>query len=182
MAIAAPRDVLDYWFSKDPASWFQVDPDRDAEVRRRFGETHKAAMAGELDEWAREPQGALALVLVLDQMSRNIHRGTPRAFAGDARALAVTEAAVGRHFDVQLPEAARRWLYMPYMHSEVRAVQERGLSFFLQRLEDAETQFHARQHADIIRRFGRFPHRNAILGRRSSEAEESFLADGGFAG
>ena len=177
-----PRDVLDFWFGAGPEKWFTKSDAFDADICRRFGETHRDAAAGKLDGWADDAQGMLALILVLDQFSRNLWRNDHRAFAQDARALALADEAVRRHFDVETPATARKWFYMPYMHSEDLAAQERGLVYFAQRLDDPETMRFADEHADIIRRFGRFPHRNAVLGRETTPEEQSFLDAGGFAG
>ena len=177
-----PRDVLDFWFAAGPEKWFTKSDAFDAEIRRLFGALHGAAAAGTHDGWANEPRGALALILVLDQFSRNLWRNDHRAFAQDARALALADESVRRRFDVETPQTARKWFYMPYMHSEDLAAQERGLVYFAERLDDPETMKFAVEHTDIIRRFGRFPHRNAVLGRRTTPEEQSFLDAGGFAG
>lgn len=179
---ARPRDVLDFWFAAGPEKWFAKSDTFDADIRGLFARLHGEAAAGKHDDWANEPQGALALILLLDQFSRNLYRGDHRAFAQDAKALALADMAVARRFDVETPETARKWFYMPYMHSEHLAAQERGLIYFGQRLNDPETMRHAVEHADIVRRFGRFPHRNAVLGRRTTPEEQSFLDEGGFAG
>ena len=121
--------------------------------------------------------GALALCLLLDQMPRNIYRGTPEAFATDPKAVRVASSAIEKGFDQQLDIERRKFLYMPYMHSEVLAEQERSVAFSLA-LDDKHTLAYAEDHADIIRRFGRFPHRNAILGRESTDEERAFLTDG----
>lgn len=177
-----PRDILDFWFSAGPDKWFKKSDTFDAEIRRRFGETHVQAASGKLNGWASDAQGALALILVLDQFSRNLWRNDHRAFAQDAKALALADEAVRRRFDVETPVTARKWFYMPYMHAEDLKAQERGLVYFAERLDDPETMKFAEEHADIIRRFGRFPHRNAVLGRETTPQEQSFLDEGGFAG
>lgn len=177
-----PRDILDFWFAAGPEKWFKKSDTFDAEIRRRFGETHAQAAAGKLDGWAADAQGMLALILVLDQFSRNLWRNDHRAFTQDAKALALADEAVRRRYDVETPVTARKWFYMPYMHSEDPAAQERGLVYFAQRLDDPETMKFAIEHADIIRRFGRFPHRNGIVGRETTPEEQSFLDEGGFAG
>ncbi|MBO6635692.1 DUF924 family protein [Parvibaculum sp.] len=177
-----PRDILDFWFAAGPEKWFKKSDTFDAEISRRFGETHVGAAAGKLDEWASDAQGALALILVLDQFSRNLWRNDHRAFAQDAKALALADEAVRRRHDVEVPVTARKWFYMPYMHAEDLKAQERGLVYFAERLDDPETMKFAEEHADIIRRFGRFPHRNAVLGRATTPEEQSFLDEGGFAG
>lgn len=182
MADIRPRDVLDFWFAAGPEKWFTKSDAFDAEIRHSFAALHDEAASGRHDGWADEPRGALALILVLDQFSRNLWRNDHRAFAQDAKALALADMAVARRFDVETPQTARKWFYMPYMHAEDLAAQERGLICFAQRLDDPETMKHADEHAAIIRRFGRFPHRNAVLGRRTTPEEQSFLDQGGFAG
>lgn len=177
----SPRDVLDFWFDAGPERWFRKDTEFDAAIKRRFSALVEAARTGKCDRWRDSPEGAAALVIVLDQFPRNIHRGTPRAFACDGKALETAKEAIGRGFDMELPEAVRMWLYMPYMHSENLHDQEQCVELCKRSGLDATTPY-AVEHADIIRRFGRFPHRNAILGRRTTEAEQRFLDDGGFAG
>jgi len=177
-----PRDVLDFWFAAGPEKWFAKDAGFDAEISRRFGALHAQASAGACDAWADEGQGALALIILLDQFSRNLYRDDHRAFLQDAHALHVTEQSIERRFDVETPVMARKWFYMPFMHSEDLDAQKRGLVYFQTRLDDPETLRFAEIHLDIIRRFGRFPHRNAVLGRVTTPAEQDFLDMGGFAG
>ena len=131
-----PRDVLDFWFGAGPEKWFTKSDAFDAEIRRRFGETHAQAAEGKLDGWAVDAQGSLALILVLDQFSRNLWRNDHRAFAQDQKALGLADEAVRRRYDVETPVTARKWFYMPYMHAEDLAAQERGLIYFAQRLDD----------------------------------------------
>lgn len=179
--IRSPREILDYWFALADDVAFGADPAFDRLLEDRFGATVEAARRGALDSWEATPEGALALVLLLDQMSRNIHRGTPSMYEHDAKALAIAKRAIARGDDRALPKAERRWLYMPFMHSEDLADQERCVE--LCRASDlADTLPHAIEHADIVRRFGRFPHRNAILGRQSTQAEIDYLDGGGFKG
>ena len=176
-----PRDILDFWFAAGWDKWWTHVPAFDDEIRRRFGEVFAAACEGRLDDWAGEPQGALALVIVLDQFSRNLYRNDHRAWMQDAKALGIAREAIRRRFDVEIPLTVRNWVYMPFMHSEDMAVQTEGLSYFA-RLDQPEVMKAAEEHADIIRRFGRFPHRNEVLGRVSTEAERDFLESGGFSG
>jgi uncharacterized protein (DUF924 family) len=171
-----PEPILRFWFEETPPrSWFARDPVFDRRVRERFGEASRQAIAGALNRWEKRPRDALALVLLLDQFPRQIWRDTPMAFAGDERALTLSRGAVASGWVAAEPERARRqfWL-MPWMHSEDLAVQEAALPLF-ERLTDSRTLEFARRHRDVIARFGRFPHRNAILGRISSEAEKAFL-------
>ncbi len=182
MSLIRPRDVLDFWFNAGPEKWFTKSDAFDAEIRREFGDAVKAAAEGDYDDWVREPESALALVILLDQFTRNIYRDDHRAWASDAKALGIAREAIARRFDTTLPEVARRWFYMPFMHAEDLAAQEEGLEYFDGRLNDPETMKFAEIHADIIRRFGRFPHRNAVLGRATTPEEQSFLDEGGFSG
>ncbi len=170
------RQVLHFWFEQTrPRQWFARDPVFDRTVRDHFGEASRQAIAGELNGWSGDARNALALVLLLDQFPRQIWRDTPMAFAGDERALALSREAVAKGWVAAEPEQARRqfWL-MPWMHSEDLAVQEAAIPLF-ERFTDPRTLDFARRHRDVIARFGRFPHRNAILGRTSSEAEKAFL-------
>lgn len=174
-------EVLDFWRAQEESAYFTVTPAFDAEIRRRFAHRLEQAKAGELDHWATTAEGMLALVILLDQMSRNIHRGTPAMYAGDDKALALAKEAVGRGIDQSFAPRERRWFYMPFMHSERLADQETCIRLCRTAGLD-DTLPHAIEHADIIRRFGRFPHRNAILGRSTTAEEQAFLNDGGFSG
>ena len=169
-------EVLAFWFGETrPRQWFAKDTAFDALVRDHFLGLTRQALAGELDAWSTEPTGALALVLLLDQFPRQIWRDTAMAFAGDPQALALSLKAVERGWLEAEPEQARRqfWL-MPLMHSENLAVQEEALPLF-ERFTDSRTLEFARRHRDVIARFGRFPHRNAVLGRESRSEELAFL-------
>lgn len=180
--VLRPRDVLDFWFAAGPEKWFAKDAGFDAEIAKRFGALHAQGSTGALDEWANDGQGALALLILLDQFSRNLYRNDHRAFTQDAQALRIAEQSIARRFDVETPITARKWFYMPFMHSEELQMHEKGLGFFATRLNDPETLKYAEIHLDVIRRFGRFPHRNAVLGRVTTPEEQSFLDMGGFAG
>jgi uncharacterized protein (DUF924 family) len=175
----APLEVLAFWFSPEvKAKWFEPDDAFDAELRRRFEPALKQARSGALDSWGDSPQGALALIVLLDQISRNIYRGTPQAFAADALALGIARRAVARGFDKNLATDERAILYMPFMHSERLEDQEEGVKLFTALGLDVPLDF-MRRHRDIIARFGRFPHRNAILGRPSTPEELEFLKQPG---
>ena len=178
---ADPGEVVRFWLRQSDKVWFTADPAFDAEVRSRFAALVDKARAGHLDDWAQSPEGALALVILLDQMTRNIHRDSPEMFAADGKALAIAKQAVAQGFDEALSKQQRRWLYMPFMHSEDLADQERSVALFT-RSDIAGSIPFAVDHAGIIRRFGRFPHRNALLGRQTTPREEAFLAEGGFSG
>jgi len=177
--------ILDFWFGDGTAAraeWFRKDPAFDDAIRAQFGDAVEAALGGACTDWTGTAQGALALVLLLDQFTRNIHRDTPRMFAGDARALAVGDAAVAAGLDRELSPHQRWFLYLPFEHAEDPAMQERSLARFTRLAQ--ETGLHeplewARKHAAVIHRFGRYPHRNEILGRASTPEEIAFLAEPG---
>ncbi len=179
--IATAADVLAFWRALGPANWFKPHETVDADIRRRFLATYEAAAAGRLTNWEAAAESALALVIVLDQFPRNMFRGTPRAFAADPLARAIAERAIAQGFDRAFDVAERRFFYITLMHSEDMADQERCVAL-CRAAGDAEGVKHADIHADIIRRFGRFPHRNAVLGRATTQEEQDFLDAGGFSG
>lgn len=175
----APEDVLAFWFDPEiKAKWFNGGAEFDALCRERFSHAIEAAKAGDLDDWAQTPDGALALVILLDQMTRNVHRGTPLAFSGDVAALAIAKAAIARGFDAATAPERRNFLYLPLQHSEHLEDQERGVKLYAANDVDDGLRWMTR-HRDVIARFGRFPHRNAILGRASTPEEEDFLRQPG---
>lgn len=170
-----PADITRFWFDElQPAQWWRADPALDAQVRDRFGAVLQAAVAGDLFAWRDIADGRLAEVIVLDQFSRNIHRGTPAAFAADPMALALAQEAVAGGHDQALPVARRAFLYMPYMHSESLAIHAVAEQLFATPGLEANRESGLR-HRAIIERFGRYPHRNAILGRVSTPEEVEFL-------
>lgn len=180
--------VLDFWFGPDRgaarAEWFRKDTAFDDEIRRRFGDVHTAAAARELEAWRLSPQPMLALVIVLDQFSRNLYRGDARAFAQDGHALECARQALARKDDLGLLPVQRQFLYLPYEHSESLANQEIGLELMrsLEAFEETRgVSEWAVRHRDVIARFGRFPHRNAALGRPSTPEETEFLRQPGSA-
>jgi uncharacterized protein (DUF924 family) len=178
--LATPQSVLAFWRAAGPDKWFENDAGFDAEISGRFARTYEAAAAGEL-AWDENPEGALALVVVLDQFPRNMFRNSARAFAADPLAREVAARAIARGFDQLVPIAERMFFYLPFEHSENLADQERCVA--LNRANgDADATKWAEHHADLIRRFGRFPHRNAVLGRATTAEEQAFLDGGGFAG
>jgi uncharacterized protein (DUF924 family) len=179
--IASPHAVLAFWRDAGPDKWFKKSDAFDQDIRRRFLETYEAAAAGTLGAWEATPDGVLALVIVLDQFPRNMFRGAARAFAADPLARAVADRALARGFDRAMAQADRQFFYLPFEHSEMLADQERCCDLF-RATGDAELVKWAELHADIIRRFGRFPHRNAALGRATTAEEQAFLDGGGFAG
>jgi uncharacterized protein (DUF924 family) len=175
----APEDVLAFWFSDETiAKWFNGGAAFDALCRERFSHAIEAAKAGELDHWTATPEGALALVILLDQMTRNVYRGTPAAFSGDAAALAVAKAAIAQGFDAATPPGRRNFFYLPFQHSEILTYQDRGMELYATNDVEDGLMWMTR-HRDVIARFGRFPHRNAILGRASTAEEEDFLQQPG---
>lgn len=171
------QEIIHFWFVEtQPAQWFQVNPDFDALIRERFVATHRMAHDGLCDSWTAEADGALALCIVLDQFPRNMYRGTPEAFASDEKARRVAAQAVRNGFDQIIPPARRRFMYLPFEHSEDMADQERAVALFATiRDEDPMGYEYALRHRDVISRFGRFPHRNTILGRISTPEEMNYL-------
>lgn len=176
-----PAAILSFWRDAGPQRWFAKDLDFDAELRSRFLSAYERAAAGRLSAWESSPEGALALVILLDQLPRNMFRGDARAYAADSMARAVAGRALARGFDRKIAVPERRFFYLPWMHSESLRDQEKCVAL-CRDAGDSEGLAHAEIHADIIRRFGRFPHRNAALGRPSTAEERAFLEGGGFAG
>jgi uncharacterized protein (DUF924 family) len=179
-------EILAFWFGPMPHVardvWFRKDAAFDAEIGARFGAAVEAALGGALQEWTTTPHGTLARVLLLDQFTRNMYRDTPRAFAGDPQALAMAAAAVDAGHDRALDRFERSFLYLPFEHAETPAAQARALALFgalAAETGDSGTLEWAEKHAAIIRRFGRYPHRNAILGRASTSEEIAFLREPG---
>jgi uncharacterized protein (DUF924 family) len=174
-------DVLRFWFEEStPAQWWEKDPAFDRLLGERFGALHAAAAACELWAWRATAEGRLAEILVLDQFSRNIFRNEPRAFSQDPLALALAQEAVTRGEDQALPLARRIFLYMPYMHSESKAIHLEAVRLFSQPGLESNLDFELR-HQAIVDRFGRYPHRNKALGRASTAAETAFLREPGSA-
>ncbi|SER61975.1 Uncharacterized conserved protein, DUF924 family [Vreelandella subterranea] len=171
--------VLDFWFEAlTPAQWFKKDPEMDQAIRERFGTLHAQAAQCECYAWRQTPRGRLAEIIVLDQFSRNIYRDDARAFATDTLALALAQEAVAAGADASLSSEQRAFLYMPYMHSESAAIHERAVALFNQPGLEKNFDFEVR-HKAIIDRFGRYPHRNALLGRVSTDEELAFLKQPG---
>ena len=181
MAGIAPSDILAFWQSAGPDKWFTKDDAFDAETRSRFLATYEAATAGHLLSWEARADGALALTIVLDQFPRNMFRGSARIYWADPLARAVAERALAGEFDRSVAPDLRTFFYLPFMHSEAVADQERCVVLY-RALGDASSLRYAEDHADIIRRFGRFPHRNDVLGRATTAEEQAFLDAGGFSG
>ena len=175
------KTVVDFWMLAGPARWFNKDAAFDGALAVRFGDALKRARLGAFDDWAETPEGALGLVILLDQVSRNTHRGSPLAFAGDSKALALAKSSVSQGYHQKLIPPLAMWLLMPFEHAENLDAQQRGVALF-GTMGLSEMVYYAQMHLDIIARFGRFPHRNPVLGRRSTAAELAFLQAGGFAG
>lgn len=178
--------VLDVWFGEPDVvheEWFRKDPAFDASIRARFGAVLRAALAGELHDWRATPRGALAHIVVLDQFTRNAFRDTPRAFAGDALALQSAQALVAAGTDRSLTPLQRWFVYLPFEHAEDRALQAESMRLFDALAAEhpalADAREWAHRHQVVVQRFGRFPHRNAILGRASTPDEEAFLREPG---
>lgn len=179
-APASAYSVVEFWQQAGPSLWFAKSKDFDRRFRERLLSTHEAAARGDLDSWLARPYDALALILLLDQFPRNAFRGTPRMYATDASARATAAAAIEAGHDQAVPRDMRLFIYLPFGHSEDLADQERSATLASALGEPDHT--HAQRHRDIIRRFGRFPHRNPILGRAMTAEEQRFLDEGGYAG
>jgi uncharacterized protein (DUF924 family) len=176
-----PLDVLTFWRAAGPDKWFEKDDAFDAEIKQRFLAAYEAAAAGKLAGWEDTPEGALALLIVLDQFPRNMFRNSARTYAADPLARAVADRALARGFDHLFRVPEQQFFYLPFTHSEDFADQERCVALS-RAAGDEEGLKYAEIHADVIRRFGRFPHRNAALGRTTTAEEQAFLDAGGFAG
>lgn len=180
-AIGEPGEVVGFWRQAGPERWFKRDEAFDRECRLRFYEMHFAAARRECEHWMHEAEGALALLILLDQIPRNVFRGSAHAFATDPLAHHYATRAIGLGFDMQLESPLRPFFYLPFQHSEAMVDQQHALKLFGALIEPGADQW-ARHHHAIIERFGRFPHRNAVLGRATTPAEQQFLDEGGFSG
>jgi uncharacterized protein (DUF924 family) len=178
-----PVEVLEFWLGEvGPQGWYVGGAELDATCRERFADLWQAAHDGGLEHWVEGTVGTLAYLVICDQLVRNIHRGSALAFATDARALAAARRAVEEGWDMGAPEPERQFFYMPFEHSENPADQSMAVRLLTERMaSDPEMALHARAHQAIITRFGRFPFRNAALGRTSTPEEAAFLAEGGYA-
>lgn len=177
-----PIEILDFWLGEiGPEGWYAGGDEIDASIRERFGEIWQAALDGGLEHWVEGTVGTLAYLILCDQFSRNMHRDTAKAFATDPQALAAAKRAVAEGWDLNAPEPERQFFYMPFEHSEDIADQDRAVELLTERMaSDPEMALHARAHHQIITRFGRFPTRNAALGRETTPAEAEFLSAGGY--
>jgi uncharacterized protein (DUF924 family) len=178
---AEPADVLDFWKEAGRKRWFKQDNAFDREIADQFLALHEQASSGTLHHWTSDADSSLALVLVLDQFSRNLFRDSPRAFAQDAAAREIAGAAIRHGFDDQFDADMKAFFYLPFEHSECLVDQDRSVGLF-HSTGDSEFLAYAIVHRGVIRRFSRFPHRNSVLGRHTSPAEQAFLDAGGFSG
>jgi uncharacterized protein (DUF924 family) len=181
MTVARPEEIFLFWKDAGPDKWFKSDPAFDEQVRARFLETYEAGIRGELDGWERSTYGAFALVILFDQFPRNIFRGTPKAFSSDEKAKQIAERAIAAGRDKAVDPEVHTFFYMPFMHSEALADQERCVALMRESGKQENVKY-AEIHRDAIARFGRFPHRNEILGRKSTPEETAYLEGGGFTG
>jgi uncharacterized protein (DUF924 family) len=182
---ATPQDVIGFWRQAGPQKWFGRNTAFDEAIRLKFEAVHHRAARGEYDAWAETSQGALALLILLDQFPRNLYRSSAHAYATDGKARAIARKAVAAGFDQAVEAMLRPFFYLPFEHSEDLADQDECVRLCLEHREatgDEETLKWAQLHRDIIVRFGRFPHRNPMLGRITTPNEQAFLDDGGFAG
>lgn len=174
--------VCDFWLNEiGPKGWYVQKDEIDDAVRTRFSSLVDRALAGELDNWAGTANGCLALLILLDQFPRNLHRGSAKAFAGDAKARAVARRAVAENKDLDIPEPGRQFFYLPFEHAEDRAEQDWCIALFKARMNlSDEMMMHVEKHREIIYRFGRFPYRNEALGREPTPEETAYLEEGGY--
>lgn len=172
------KDIIDFWFEdSSPQQWFQKNPDYDALIKSRFLETYEIARQGAVDSWKNDADGVLALCLVLDQFPRNMFRDTPQAFATDSQALLVAKYAISKGLDQVVSPRKRRFVYLPFEHSENLSDQRKSLELFQTlKADDPLSYEYAQRHLDVIEKYGRFPHRNVILGRDNTPEEDHYLA------
>jgi len=180
-----PAEIVAFWREAGPDRWFKADPDFDRTIRERFEGAHLAAARGDAASWQNSPEGALALLLLTDQFPRNLYRHSAHAYATDPLARAIAAHALGRRFDQAIEMPLRRFFYLPFEHHEDAASQILSVDLVTRLAEltgDNDGVRFAQLHAELITRFGRFPHRNIVLGRESSAEELAYLANGGFSG
>ena len=181
--MSEPEAIIEFWLQEvGEGGWYTAVDEVDAEIRARFQPAWEAAERGERDFWLNGPRGSLAYMILTDQFPRNMFRGDPRSFATDARARAGARVAIDHGWDMAIPEPQRVFFYMPFEHSEDMADQDRSIDLMTRKMPEhgAEFGLHARAHAEVIRRYGRFPFRNAALGRQSTPEEVAFLEKGGY--
>lgn len=175
------QDILDFWFEDtQPAQWFQINPDFDAAITERFSDAYDKAARGIFDDWKTDPEECLALCILLDQFPRNMYRNTPKAFATDGKALVIAKFALSKGFDQVLSPLKRRFLYLPFEHSENLNDQRKCVELFEKMKKDDPLGYdYALRHLKVIEKYGRFPHRNKILSRMNTPEEEEYLAQAG---
>ena len=179
--MVGPDEILRFWLDEcKPEQWFTADDAFDETIRTRFEETWQQAVEGRFSLWLTYPNGVLAYIILTDQFPRNMFRDDPRSFATDRAALAAAKSAITKGWDMRIEPAVRHFIYMPLEHSESLCDQDRAVRLIHERLDDAQFLLHARAHREVIRQFGRFPHRNAALGRKTTVAEQSHLDAGGY--
>lgn len=181
--MATPEEILAFWLDEcSPADWYRSDPDFDAQIRDRFLATYREATNGALGLWLTYPSGALAYIILTDQFPRNMFRDSSEAFATDHLARAAAKMAIDRNWDLKIDEPARQFFYLPLMHAENLCDQDRAVRLIHTRMPEtgASNQDHACAHRAVIRDFGRFPYRNAALGRKTTRTEQAFLDAGGY--
>ena len=177
----SPAGVLSFWTNEiGPEAWYFGGEKIDDIIRSRFEPLWDAIMAGEHSDWGLSPPGSLARIIVLDQFSRNMFRGSSKSFSADNRALQYTRDAIRKGFDMDVLEPERQFFYLPYMHSEVLDVQDEGINLMSEKMNSSQNLLHAKAHREIIARFGRFPYRNEALGRETTEEEADWMAQGGY--
>jgi len=179
--MVSPDEILQFWLDEcGPEHWFEQDETLDQTIRDRFGDTWQGATQGQYGLWLTYPNGALAYIILTDQFSRNMFRDDARAFATDRAALAAAKSAIAKGWDLRVDPPARQFFYTPLEHSENLCDQDRAVRLSCERMKDAAFLLHARAHREVIRQFGRFPHRNACLGRKTTAVEQSHLDGGGY--
>jgi len=179
--MVGPDDILRFWLDEcSPEHWFQNDAAFDETIRNRFGAAWQGVTEGRYALWLTYPNGALAYTILTDQLSRNMFRGQDQAFVMDRAALAAAKSAIAKGWDLRVEQPARVFFYMPLEHSENLSDQDRAVRLISERIDDSTFLLHARAHREVIRQFGRFPHRNACMGRKSTAVERAFLDNGGY--
>lgn len=179
--MADGQKILEFWREIGPKGWWRKDEAIDERIIREYSKLHASAVAGELGDWENDPDNCLALVILLDQFSRNMFRGDAATFAYDAQALEIARRGIAKGFDKKCDENLATFFYLPFMHSEILEDQEDCVRIF-EAIDKPENLKAAEEHRDIIKQFGRFPHRNEVLGRKTTEQEQAFLDGGGFKG
>lgn len=174
------KEILDFWEGIGPKGWYEVNPDVDSEITTRFHDVWKGVRDGKHKDWQLDAQSALALIILLDQFPRNMFRGHADAFSSDRKALCIAQKAIRKNYDQQIDALLRQFFYLPLMHSESIMDQDAAVRAFATRMPGDANLLHAQAHREVIREFGRFPYRNAVLGRKMTSKEDEYLAAGGY--